>query len=52
MPKSWALIDTDIRRSLVSSFPYGVLYSEMNNKIYIVAVMNLHRDPDYWKDRN
>ncbi len=51
MPESWALIDTDIRRSLVSRFPYGVLYSKANNKIYILAVMNLHRQPDYWKDR-
>ena len=45
LPESWALIDTDIRRSLVARFPYGVLYSN------ILAVMNLHRQPDYWKDR-
>lgn len=51
MPESWALIGDNIRRSLVSRFPYGVLYSEVNNKIYILAVMNLHRQPDYWKDR-
>jgi len=51
MPKSWTLIDVNIRRSLVSRFPYGILYSEVNNKIYILAVMNLHRNPDYWKDR-
>lgn len=51
MPESWSLIDVDIRRSLVARFPYGVLYSEVNNKIYILAVMNLHRNPDYWKDR-
>ncbi len=51
MPESWALIDTDIRRSLVARFPYGVLYSVVNNNIYILAVMNLHRQPDYWKDR-
>ena len=37
----------DIRRSLVARFPYGILYSEVNNKIYILAVMNLHRQPDY-----
>jgi len=51
MPESWALIDANIRRSLVSRFPYGVLYSEVNDKIYILAVMNLHRNPDYWKSR-
>lgn len=51
LPKAWAIIDDDIRRSLVNRFPYGILYSEHNNGIYILAVMNLHRHPDYWKDR-
>ena len=52
MPESWMLIDANIRRSLVARFPYGVLYSEVNNKIYILAVMNLHRQPNYWKERS
>lgn len=34
MPKSWALIDVNIRRSLVSRFPYGVLYSEVIKNLY------------------
>ncbi len=51
LPKAWTVIDGDIRRSLVNRFPYGILYSQESNGIYIVAVMNLHRHPDYWKDR-
>lgn len=27
-PKAWAILESDIRRSLVKRFPYGVLYSE------------------------
>ena len=27
-PKAWAIIEGEVRRSLVSLFPYGVLYSE------------------------
>jgi len=50
-PKAWAILEGDIRRSLVSRFPYGVLYSEEPNGIYIVAVMDLHRKPNYWKSR-
>lgn len=50
-PKAWAVLDGDVRRSLVRRFPYGVLYSEEQDGLFIVAVMNLHRDPDYWKDR-
>jgi hypothetical protein len=51
-PKAWPIIEGDIRRSLVKRFPYGVLYSGENNDIFILAIMNLHRHPDYWKHRN
>ncbi|RLE28093.1 MAG: type II toxin-antitoxin system RelE/ParE family toxin [Acidobacteria bacterium] len=50
-PNAWPVIEGEIRRSLVRRFPYGVLYSEENGQIYIVAVMHLHRHPDYWKMR-
>ncbi|MFT4925532.1 MAG: hypothetical protein ACI8WB_001625 [Phenylobacterium sp.] len=51
LPMGWVAIDGDIRRSLVKRFPYGVLYSLEDDGIYIVAVMNLNRHPDYWKHR-
>ena len=50
-PKAWPIIEDDVRRSLVRRFPYGILYAEEAEVIYIVAVMDLHRDPDYWKHR-
>ena len=50
-PKAWAVLDNEIRRSLVGRFPYGVLYSEEQEGIFIIAVMHLHRKPDYWKHR-
>lgn len=50
-PSAWPILEGDIRRCLVRRFPYGVLYSIEPNGLYILAVMNLHRDPDYWKPR-
>lgn len=50
-PKAWLAVDGEIRRALVRRFPYGILYAEEKDKIYIVAVMHLHRDPEYWKLR-
>ena len=44
-PKAWAVIEEDIRRCLVRRFPYGILYSEEQDGIFIIAVMNLHREP-------
>ena len=51
-PKAWPIIEEDIRRSLVGRFPYGILYAEEDEELFIVAVMHLHRDPDYWKHRS
>jgi len=50
-PKAWQIIAGDIRRILVNRFPYGVLYSEEKEELYIVAVMHLHQNPEYWKHR-
>jgi len=50
-PKAWPVMEGEIRRSLVKRFPYGVLYSEEENGLYILAVMHLHRHPNYWKHR-
>lgn len=50
-PAAWPVLDDDVRRCLVHRFPYGVLYSIEPDRLYILAVMPLHRDPDYWKER-
>ncbi|MBV5307069.1 MAG: hypothetical protein J0652_10285 [Desulfobulbaceae bacterium] len=50
-PKAWVIIDGEIRRTLVRRFPFGVLYSEEHEQIFVVAIMNFHRNPDYWKHR-
>jgi plasmid stabilization system protein ParE len=50
-PESWPILEDDIRRYLLSTFPFGILYRKVRNTIRILAVMHLKRDPDYWKDR-
>lgn len=50
-PRAWAALEEDVRRTLVKRFPYGVLYSQEPGGIFIIAVMNLHREPGYWKRR-
>lgn len=37
-----------LRRVLVPGFPYGLLYKAQLERIYVVAVANLHRRPGYW----
>src|SRR5580698_10020326 len=51
-PKAWQFMEEGlIRRALVKRFPYGIIYAEQNREIYILSVMHLHREPDYWKHR-
>lgn len=50
-PSAWPVIEGEIRRCLINRFPFGVLYSMEEDEVFILAVMHLHRDPDYWKSR-
>lgn len=50
-PQAWPIIQGDIRRVLAHRFPYGLLYVVKKDVIQILAVMNLNRHPDYWKNR-
>ncbi|MEO5961746.1 MAG: type II toxin-antitoxin system RelE/ParE family toxin [Opitutaceae bacterium] len=50
-PLRFRRIDCDVRRHLADDFPYALLYLDEPDCIWIVAVMPLRRDPDYWKHR-
>lgn len=53
LPFTWPKIGPSHRRFVLSRFPYSVIYKVVNNeKIFVVAIMNNHRKPDYWNDRN
>lgn len=51
LPTAWPILEDDMRRCQVRRFPYGVLYSQHKDMIFILAVMHLRRNPDYWKTR-
>ena len=51
-PTMWPEIEPEVRRCLVHRFPFGVLFSIEPDGVFILAVMHLHRDPDYWKHRH
>jgi len=35
----------------MNRFPYGIVYTTHGDDIFVVAVMHLHRKPDYWQTR-
>ena len=50
-PIAWTLLEGEVRRILIRRFPYGLLYISRDDEIYILAVMNLNCNPNYWKTR-
>jgi len=50
-PEAWPQLSKRTRRCRCIRFPYGLIYQIRHDEIIIVAVMNLHRNPDYWKKR-
>ncbi len=47
-PTAYPIQRNGFRRILVGRFPYGILYSDEEKQIVVIAVMHLHRAPDYW----
>ena len=50
-PEAWSAEADEIRKCILHTFPYKLLYSIEKDCILIVAVAHLHRKPDYWVDR-
>jgi len=50
-PESGKVVAAEIRRRLLSGFPYGILYKVMPKEIRVLAVMKLKRRPMYWVGR-
>ena len=50
-PEAWHLCSKQARRCQTRRFPYGIIYQIREHEILVVAIANLHRKPDYWKDR-
>ena len=50
-PTAWTALSENTRRCLVNRFPYGVIFHSTSDRLYIIAISNLHRRPEYWGKR-
>ena len=51
VPNAWPLFSRRCRRCFVNRFPYGVLYQVLQDRILVLAIMHLRRDPRRWEER-
>jgi plasmid stabilization system protein ParE len=50
-PNAWPRVSPLSRRIRTRRFPYGIVYQTKGDAVHILAVMHLHRRPDYWRER-
>lgn len=51
-PEAGPIVQGAVRRRLCRRFPYALLYTVREDRIRILAVMNLKRRPAYWVGRS
>ena len=51
-PTAGKRVRAQVRRRILRTFPYAILYSVHENGIRILAIMNLKRRPLYWVGRS
>ena len=50
-PFAYPLIYQNVRRKLLSRFPYGLFYLIEDDLIFVIACFHVKRDPKQWKKR-
>ena len=50
-PLAWHPLGGATRRCQMQRFPYGIIYEPTEVEIVLIAVANLHREPEYWRSR-
>jgi len=47
-PQMFAQVHGEVRRALLSQFPYGVFYRVDSKRVVVLAVLHTARDPSLW----
>ena len=50
-PMQYQIVHREVRRAIPRRFPYGVFYRIDGADVLVFAVVDLHRDPSVWQDR-
>ncbi len=50
-PNRFRIFDPPAKRHFRRQFPYAVLYVDLAERIWIVAIMHFKQRPGYWRER-
>jgi len=51
LPETWPKFQKGFRRYLLTRFPFSIIYKDINENVFVVAVMHNSRRPGYWLGR-
>ena len=50
-PRMHAKVYGDVRKAIVTSFPFVIIYCEEGGELVVVSVFHTSRDPSVWQGR-
>ena len=50
-PEIYAVVRGNVRAAALRQFPYVVYYRFENDRVFVLAVLHGHRDPETWHNR-
>ena len=50
-PRRWPEVEPGVRKYRLDRFPYGIFYTLAGSEVRIIAVFDLRRRPNGWRDR-
>ena len=50
-PEACPLVEFDVRRALLRTFPYSLIFRDSNDTLFVVACFHGKRDPAVWRRR-
>ena len=50
-PQRWRIVEGEIRRYIMSRFPYAIYYRILPDAVRVLAIKHHRRHPEYWRDR-
>ena len=50
-PDRWPIYFSRCRRFVLRQFPFSLVYRNLENEVFVLAVPHGHRRPGYWRKR-
>jgi hypothetical protein len=50
-PERWPVYISPCRRYILHQFPFSIVYRNLKEDVFVLAIAHAHRRPGYWRKR-